>query len=425
MTIYRRTLRGGNALCAVLVLVAITAAGVGCGSSNSNKGTSPTNSSPTGPGPAETQTTFAYVNNPKSDNVAGLAGNNQNITVSPIPGSPFAAASYPVDVATSGNFVFVLSTGENALNSAEFVLTSFKADASTGALTSASTLSLASVFSDGGYPSNITVDPSGKFLYMSVVGGRDPGDPRIDVFSIDSNSGALAEVTSSPFVLSEQFTGYRMVISPDGKFLFAAASVGSAPAGIAPPMGVQPITRDPNSGTLSTTLVPLARSANSIGASSIDGLAVNPSGNFLVGAAVSMNQVFVWSIDPNTGALTQASTFGDPQATTMVAPRGIAIDPTGKFVIVADSQSSGVSVLTLSNTGTLTPAAGSPFPAGSGPTSVAVSASGKLVFVGNVGSNDMSVFQLDPNSGALSAVQGSPFPIGTSAFNLMTVATVH
>ena len=92
---------------------------------------------------------------------------------------------------------------------------------------------------------------------------------------------------------------------------------------------------------------------------------------------------------------------------------------------MAGSDSNNLSVFSISSSGTLTPVAGSPFPAGSGPTSVAFNASGKLVFVGNVGSNDMSVFQFDSNTGALTPVQGSPFPIGESAFNLMTVVTIH
>ena len=405
----------------VFSLVALTLASLGCGNSNSPKPVSPT--SPTSPTTASNPpTTFSYVNNPASNNVSGLAVNNQNSSGSAIPGSPFSVAAYPVDVATFGNFVFVASTGVNALNASEFVLTTFNADATTGALTSSSVLNVGTMF-NGGYPSHIAVDPSGKFLYMSIIGGSLTGGsntgPRIGVFTIDANSGALTEVTTNPFAPALPFTGYRMVISPNGKFLYAAATVGTGSSFGAPPQGVQAIARDPNSGTLSSSLPPLTAT------DAIEALAMTPSGEFLVGTDVSRNQVLVWSVDPNSGALTQASVFGDPQTTTMVAPRGIAIDPSGKFVLVANSQSSDVSVLSLSSSGTLTPVTGSPFPAGSGPTSVAFSASGKLVFVGNVGSNNMSVYQFDSSTGALTQIQGSPFPIGTSAFNLMTVVTIH
>lgn len=80
-----------------------------------------------------------------------------------IPGSPFAVASFPVDMARFGNFVFVESTGPNAINPSDFVVTTFKADPSTGALTTSSTLNVANMIG-GGSPSKITVDPEGKFL---------------------------------------------------------------------------------------------------------------------------------------------------------------------------------------------------------------------------------------------------------------------
>jgi len=395
---------------------------VGCATTSStNTGT--TVSSTNSPAPAPTpQNTFSYVNNPKSNNVFGFSANNQTSSVTAISGSPFAVPTYPVDIATSGNFVFVESTGVNALNPAEYVLTSYKVDPTTGALKSSSTLNVGGMFG-GDYPSNIAVDPAGKYLYMSVIGPTP--NPPIGVFSIDPNTGSLNEVTASEFSSAQPFAAYRMVVSPNGSFLFAAAAVGTAFPGTPPPQGVQPITRDPNTGVLSSTLVPLAIPKSSVGSSNIEAMAISPSNNFLLGTAVPLNQVFVWSIDRNTGALTQVSVFGDPQATTMVAPRGIAIDPTGKFAVVAGSDSNNVSVLSISGSGTLTPVAGSPFPAGSGPTSVAFNASGKLVFVCNVGSNDMSVFQFDSSTGALTSVPASPFPIGESAFNLMTVVTIH
>ena len=413
------------ALCFFLLTLMILAS-VGCGTASSaNRGTtttptnSPTNSPPAASAP---QNTFSYVNNPKSNNVFGFSANNQTSSVSAISGSPFAVPTYPADVATSGSFIFVESTGVNALNPAEYVLTSYKVDATTGALTSSSTLNVGSMFG-GDYPSNIAVDPAGKYLYMSVIGPSP--NPPIGVFSIDPNTGSLSEVTTSEFTSAQPFAGYRMVVSPNEKFLFVAAAVGTASTGTPPPQGVQPITRDPNTGILSSTLVPLAIPKSSVGSSNIEAMAVTPSNNFLLGTAVSLNQVFVWSIEPNTGALTQVSVFGDPQAITMIAPRGIAVDPTGKFAIVAGSDSNNLSVFSISSSGSLAPVAGSPFPAGSGPTSVAINASGNLVFVGNVGSNDMSVFQFDSNTGALTPVQGSPFPIGESAFNLMTVVTIH
>jgi 6-phosphogluconolactonase len=258
---------------------------------------------------------------------------------------------------------------------------------------------------------------------MSITGpGLGTGTNRIVTFSIDANSGALTQVPQATFIPSQPFSAERMVISPNGKFLLATADIGTGSGFAAPTQGVRPISRDPNTGVLSSTLVPIATIS---GDDNFDGLAVTPANSFLVGADTGSNLIFVWSIDQNTGALTQVAQFGQALSTTVVAPMGVAIDPSGKFVIVANSQSSNVSVFSISSAGMLTPVAGSPFKAGSGPTGVAINASGTLVFVGNAQSNDLSVFQLDANSGNLTPVQGTPLPLGTSAFNLMTVVAVN
>ena len=62
--------------------------------------------------------------------------------------------------------------------------------------------------------------------------------------------------------------------------------------------------------------------------------------------------------------------------------------------------------------GTLTPISGSPFAAGTNPSSLAM-AHGQL-YVANQGSNNISAFAVDFNSGALTPVPGSPFAVSTS-----------
>ena len=58
-------------------------------------------------------------------------------------------------------------------------------------------------------------------------------------------------------------------------------------------------------------------------------------------------------------------------------------------------------------TSALTPVAGSPFTAGTGPNAVAVDPSGALVYVSNKGSNDVSAF--NSKAGVLTQVTGSPY----------------
>ena len=78
---------------------------------------------------------------------------------------------------------------------------------------------------------------------------------------------------------------------------------------------------------------------------------------------------------------------------------------------MANEVSGDVSAYRITENGSLTPVAGSPFAAVSGPISVAVDLSGRFVYVANAGSNNVSAYRLDDN-GSLIPVPGSPFPVG-------------
>jgi 6-phosphogluconolactonase (cycloisomerase 2 family) len=95
----------------------------------------------------------------------------------------------------------------------------------------------------------------------------------------------------------------------------------------------------------------------------------------------------------------------------------------GNFVYTNNNPagSNSVSALSAATNGALTPIAGSPFSTGgtgdggSFYATVRAVVSGKLLFVSNAGSADVSVFTIDPTSGALSLVAGSPFKTGAAA----------
>ncbi len=86
-----------------------------------------------------------------------------------------------------------------------------------------------------------------------------------------------------------------------------------------------------------------------------------------------------------------------------------------RHVYVANSGSNNVSGYSIDDaTGVLTPLVGSPFPAGQGPSSIAVAFSDELVYVANTGSASMSVFTADTATGVLTPIPGSPFAVGQS-----------
>jgi DNA-binding beta-propeller fold protein YncE len=97
----------------------------------------------------------------------------------------------------------------------------------------------------------------------------------------------------------------------------------------------------------------------------------------------------------------------------------VAVDPTGKFAYVTNSVSSNVSAYTINaTTGALTPVAGSPFAAspfvaGTNPYGVAVDPTGKFAIVANNGSDSVAAYTINATTGALTTVAGSPVAAGS------------
>src|SRR5260221_6231900 len=73
---------------------------------------------------------------------------------------------------------------------------------------------------------------------------------------------------------------------------------------------------------------------------------------------------------------------------------------------------SNASAYSIGGNGALTPVPGSPFAAGTFPTSVAVDPTAKFAYVTNAFSNNVSAYSIGAN-GALKPVPGSPFAAGT------------
>jgi 6-phosphogluconolactonase (cycloisomerase 2 family) len=149
---------------------------------------------------------------------------------------------------------------------------------------------------------------------------------------------------------------------------------------------------------------------------------------FAIALAPSLNAMFVDNHASDTvssytinsdGSLTA----GTGTARTGTMPMGMAIDQAGKFLFVANQGSSDISVFAISSA-SLKEVAGSPFstiPAGSaiptGPTAVAVSASGNFLYVANNFTGTVSAYSIS-SAGALTVLGASPFTVGLAPSGL-------
>jgi 6-phosphogluconolactonase len=88
----------------------------------------------------------------------------------------------------------------------------------------------------------------------------------------------------------------------------------------------------------------------------------------------------------------------------------------GRFVYFPIAN--GVAVFAIDpSSGSLKRVKGSPFKAGSG-NHLAINPSGKFLYVANATTNDVSGFTVNATNGALTPVAGSPFAAGTTPLDI-------
>ena len=272
-------------------------------------------------------------------NVSAYAIDRTTGALTAVAGSPFAApmqagSSRAIAVDPSGNFLYSAGLGSNGPSNLTATVSVFMIDSTTGALSA-----LAGGVNANGYEGadTMTLDPSGKFVYVGYSTVK--ADFYTAAFTRDATTGALTAVPGSPFltdnanvntVLSPSIT-----VNPNGKFLYVTGANGFAlnPSGtFAYSQGeILAYAINPSSGAL-TALAgnPFGEDNESgIGAYAIDGttgaltavpgspfapivdnlfspIAVDPSGNFAY-AADSDGSIYVFSIDTGTGALTEVA----------------------------------------------------------------------------------------------------------------------
>ena len=154
---------------------------------------------------------FAYVGNTSNTSeigsISGYTIDAATGALSEIPGSPFSAGATPLTVTVDPSGRFAYATFLSGDGSRIDRVVSYSINATTGALTSTGTAHT------GFFPNVFTLEPSGRFAYVanSLSGS-------ISVYSIDSSTGALTEVAGSPLNLA--YAPFSLTVDTTGKFLY-------------------------------------------------------------------------------------------------------------------------------------------------------------------------------------------------------------
>jgi 6-phosphogluconolactonase len=282
---------------------------------------------------------FAYVANLVSN--ASSVSTISMYTINPTTGvlTPTTPATVPtgwlpqeIAIDPLGRFVYTANTNDSTVSM-------FTINQSTGVLTpttpaTVSTMLPGEVLSDPGF---LTVDPAGKFLYVSAL---DSDGATVSMFTINQTTGLLTP--TSPATVLTDGDPFQVVVAPSGKFAYVVNNFGGGNA-------VSQYTVNPTTGilTLNTSSVVAAGSGPTA-------IAVDPTSSFAYVVNRGDNTVSMFTIDLTTGNLKLNSTAANPTATiaTGTEPFRITFDPTGKFVYVTN-EGSAASIYTVNHDGTL------------------------------------------------------------------------
>jgi 6-phosphogluconolactonase len=205
---------------------------------------------------------------------------------------------------------------------------------------------------------SIITDRSNKFVFVPHL-----GTDQVFQFRFDEKSGRLTANTP-PVLQMRSGTGPRHIImSADNKFAYLLSELVGT---------ITTLSLDAKTGTLKETsvasfLAPDSKLVPGAPRGAISGPGTNappprdvtndiwasdlhltPNGKFLYALERTGSQIGAMSVDGATGKLTYLST-----TPTEKQPRGFAIDPTGKYMVVTGEKSDTISVYSIGDNGGL------------------------------------------------------------------------
>ena len=158
---------------------------------------------------------FAYVANYTSNDVSAYTIDGITGTLMPVAGSPFFAGNFParITVDPTGRFAYVTDRSLNPTNIRN--VRAYIIDGTTGALTPV----VGSPFPSGGRGAiSVTVDPSAQFAYVTNFESSS-----VSAFTIDGTTGALTPVVGSPFP-SGGLLAASVTVDSSGQFAYVVNS---------------------------------------------------------------------------------------------------------------------------------------------------------------------------------------------------------
>ncbi len=383
-----------------------------------------------------------FSNDFSSASALGYSIDSATGTLTPIPGTPFPLSNIAgaFSFHPSGDFLYLADTNGASIDT-------YSVDRSTGKLTAVGTISTCV------NPTIVRFSPNAKVAYTacSMDAAQDPNSASVDSFTIGSD-GRLTHLASTPSAIG----AFDLTVDPSGQFLylseatpyihlFQVGSDGSAKLvrrfGVPPSSGFTTVA---SGGSIPVKNTPKAAYITSAGDNTFSTYGVNTDGTLTSLQSVpTQTPFFSLSVSPPGTDIAMASAVPSPNLLAFPLAidtgipgvgflfgdahlgGGVAIDSSGQFAFATDSAQGAVYI--YSKTGSSWTLTYSGTFAGSGAGPIVVDPSGVLVYVANQGGDTISAYQywgispqLFESNGQYVApyTDGSPYFIGAEPISL-------
>jgi 6-phosphogluconolactonase len=244
-------------------------------------------------------------------------------------------------------------------------------------------------------PLSMVVTPNNSLLYVGAATG-------VFVYFINSDGSLTTPGTGSQ---PAGVLAPAMAVSPDGQWLIVLD-------GTTQQLDIFQINS--STGALTSVTSPVAYSTTS-GVWQPSDIRISPDGT-LIFAALGTAGDAVFTFNTTTGVAT--SSQGLTTGNTATGDFGLAVSPNTTYLYIARSGTNGgVAVYSIGSGGALTPVTGTPFAAGSGTFSVILDSTGTYVYAANRTDGTISGYTIVPGGTtaglSLTQLNGSPYTSGS------------
>ena len=346
---------------------------------------------PVVPVPPGSTGNYVYVANSATSTASGFSLGTGTLTN--VSNSPLGLGYSPTAMVVTRNNQFLYVAAQGNIN-----VYTINSDGSLTGASGGTGVAIANVVS-------MDVSPDGQWLLAldatTLVA-------QVDIFQINSSTGALASATPVQFsILNAAIVPTMLRISPNGGLVFASFGTG----------GDLVYTFNTTTGTL------VSSQQLGVGSSTSDnGLAIDSgTANLYIARSGTGGGVAVYSIGV-AGALNPVK--GSPFASGGQA-YSVALDNTGAYVYAANRLNGTIYGYSIGTGAVLTALSGSPYKSGTAVTSLGMDSSGKYLLAAAFGgSPDLSMYSFDTvNPGAL--ILASSTTTGTDPTGAIAVALTH